>query len=145
MTKGIKTQVMQFSFIGISNAAIDILSLNALLFLWPTTQNYLLLLFNTISYLLAILNSYFWNTKYTFNNHSKINIKEMTLFVIQAIIALAISNLVFILSIELLNRQTIFSISSFLNQNIAKGLAMLLSSTASFFFMKFFVFRKKNM
>ncbi|MBM7571000.1 GtrA family protein [Aquibacillus albus] len=144
MAKKLRTQMMQFGFIGISNAIVDIVSLNVLLWIWPTTQSSLLFVFNTIAYILTIINSYIWNTKYTFSHRANIDTKEISLFILQATIALVISNLVFIGAFRLLVDQTFISIPVFISQNIAKGLAMFLSSSASFFFMKFFVFRKKD-
>ncbi|GAA5417134.1 hypothetical protein Pryu01_02195 [Paraliobacillus ryukyuensis] len=142
MAKRFKWQVVQFSAIGISNAAVDILSLNLLLIIWPTTDATILLLFNTISYTLAIINSYIWNTKYTFKHHAFFSKRELLLFIGQAIIALGISNLVFLGIFELLEFQSLIDIPIFVIQNISKGAAMFLSSTASFILMKFIVFTK---
>ncbi|WP_138418480.1 GtrA family protein [Aquibacillus sediminis] len=144
MAKKVKVQVLQFGFIGVTNAIVDIVSLNILLFIWPTTQSNLLFVFNTIAYTLAIVNSYIWNKKYTFSHRANSGAKEMILFIIQAIIALVISNLVFIGMVQLLTKQSLMQIPMFINQNIAKGTAMFLSSSASFFLMKFFVFRKSH-
>ncbi|EIM06934.1 hypothetical protein A1A1_08199 [Planococcus antarcticus DSM 14505] len=51
-------QPLQFTAIGISNAAIDIGSLNLPLLLHPTDHGVLLVLSNTIAYCLAMGNSY---------------------------------------------------------------------------------------
>ncbi|MDC3417899.1 GtrA family protein [Aquibacillus salsiterrae] len=144
MAKKLKTQVLQFGFIGASNAVVDILSLNILLLIWPTKGTGMLLTFNTISYILAIINSYIWNTKFTFSHRATSDTREMFLFIIQASIALVISNLVFIGAFQLLEVQPLLPIPSFINQNIAKGLAMFLSSTASFLLMRYLVFRKRE-
>lgn len=142
MAKKFKTQLVQFGFIGISNAAVDIITLNILLFIWPTEKSSLLLLFNTLAYILTIINSYFWNSKYTFSHHANTDSKEMMLFIIQATIALIISNVVFLGTLKLLSLQTL--LPTFLNQNIAKGIAMFLSSSASFILMKYFVFKQRG-
>ncbi|WP_182201296.1 GtrA family protein [Paraliobacillus salinarum] len=142
MAKQMKWQVAQFSVIGGSNALVDILSLNILLAIWPSTNHNILLLFNTIAYLLAIFNSYIWNTKYTFRHRSFFGRKELSLFILQAMIALGVSNLVFLGLFEILEFQTIIHFSGFVKQNISKGMAMFLSSTTSFFLMKYFVFNK---
>ncbi|WLR52794.1 GtrA family protein [Bacillus tianshenii] len=134
-------QFAQFGFIGILNALVDIGSLNLLLWLFPTDERALLVTYNTISYTLAILNSYFWNSKLTFKHHAAYTKREKVAFVIQALVALLISNIVFISVVQLLE---LTSLRPFVARNISKGLAMFLSSTASFFFMKFFVFKKKG-
>lgn len=141
MAKRFRWQVLQFSAIGGSNAFVDIVSLNVLLGIWPTNDPTLLILFNTISYTLTIINSYIWNTKYTFRHRAYFNRKEIMLFIGQAIIALGISNLVFLGIFSALDVQTFISFPQFIYQNIAKGSAMFLSSTASFFLMKFMVFK----
>ncbi len=132
-------QVVQFSMIGVLNALVDIGSLNLLLLIWPTGDHEVLLLFNSIAYTLAIINSYIWNSRLTFRKHAVNNWREKTHFFVQAGISLLISNAVFLISIDILS---LLSFPLWMIHNMAKGLAMFLSSTASFFFMKFFVFRR---
>ncbi|WP_066175745.1 GtrA family protein [Bacillus marinisedimentorum] len=132
-------QFMQFSAIGVMNAAVDIVSLNILLFLFPTKNDILLTVYNTTAYSLAVLNSYFFNSRLTFK-HGKRTGGVKWKFVAQALVSLGISNLVFIGSIELLGAYT--GLRIFIIHNISKALAMLLSFSASFFFMKYLVFTK---
>ncbi|RKQ33527.1 GtrA family protein [Oceanobacillus halophilus] len=132
-------QVLQFSLIGGLNALIDIGSLNLLLLFWPTENSLFLLLFNTIAYLLAITNSYIWNSNWTFRKTSSKNRKEAVYFLIQALASLIISNIVFVGGAFLL---AILAIPTIAEQNIAKGSAMIISSAASFIFMRYFVFKK---
>ncbi|WP_067729466.1 GtrA family protein [Oceanobacillus damuensis] len=134
-------EIMQFSAIGGSNALIDIGALNLMLFVWPTNDNQLLLLFNTIAYTLAVTNSYVFNANLTFRKRSIKNKKEIIFFSIQALASLIISNIVFIGGSALLG---LLPIPVLLQHNIAKGAAMVLSSSASFFFMRYFVFQGKT-
>ncbi|WP_117168956.1 GtrA family protein [Paraliobacillus sediminis] len=144
MAKKIKWQALQFSTIGISNAVVDISLLNILLWIWPTTDSQFLLIFNTFAYTCAIINSYIWNTKYTFSHRAYFNKKELGWFIIQAFIALLINNGTFIGLMDIFAVQTVINIPSFLARNIAKGMAMFLSSTASFFLMRYLVFKKEE-
>ncbi|QDP41023.1 GtrA family protein [Radiobacillus deserti] len=144
MAKKAGGQVLQFSFIGLTNAIVDLASLNLFLWIWPTEEAGLLLLFNTISYTLAIINSYFWNAKYTFGHHAKTDTREISLFIIQAIIALGISNAVFIGLMWVFHLPGMMYFPLFIESNISKAMAMILSSTTSFFLMKFFVFRNRT-
>ncbi|SHN28231.1 GtrA family protein [Gracilibacillus kekensis] len=131
-------QFFQFSMIGASNAIIDIGALNILLLLFHTENRVILLVFNTIAYSLAILNSYIWNASITFKRTSEGNAYQRFSFIVQAIVSLVISNGVFI------GAHTLFmamDMPSWWNYNLAKLLAMVLSSLASFFMVKFFVFR----
>ncbi|WP_010529717.1 GtrA family protein [Lentibacillus jeotgali] len=131
-------QFLQFGVIGFANAGIDIGTLNLLLILFHTDDRMLLLLYNTIAYTLAVANSYFWNASITFKRSAKGNNRQRILFIIQGIISLGVSNLIFLGVNEVLDYT---AVPSWLRYNIAKGLAMFLSFLASFFMMKYFVFK----
>ncbi len=131
-------QLFQFSIIGASNALIDIGTLNLLLLLFHSDNRFILLLFNTISYSLAVLNSYLCNATITFKRTSEGSAYQRLAFIVQAIVSLIISNIVFIGAHELF---VMIDMPSWWNYNIAKLSAMLLSSIASFFMVKFFVFK----
>ncbi|RKQ12891.1 GtrA family protein [Oceanobacillus bengalensis] len=135
----IVVQAILFSLIGGLNALIDIGSLNLILYFWPTENSLYLLLFNTIAYILAVTNSYLWNSNLTFRKNASKNKRELTLFIIQAFVSLMISNVVFVGGAFLLG---ILPIPTIAEQNIAKGTAMIISSAASFLFMRYYVFRK---
>ncbi|MDO6654934.1 GtrA family protein [Anaerobacillus sp. 1_MG-2023] len=134
--KGSK-QVMSFSVIGVMNALVDIGALNLLMLLFPTDDRIQLIIYNTISYVLAIINSYFWNAKLTFPSKAIHDKKQVLLFLVQAIIALGISNLVFYGALLIFEWITL---PRYIERNISKGLAMFLSSASSFFMMKHLVF-----
>lgn len=140
--KGSK-QVMSFSAIGIMNALVDIGALNLLMLLFPTDDRIQLILYNTIAYTLAITNSYFWNAKLTFPSKSIHDKKQIIWFLVQAVIALGVSNLVFYGALFLFDLEWMSFIPKYIERNIAKGLAMLLSSASSFFMMKHLVFPHK--
>ncbi|WP_166000019.1 GtrA family protein [Bacillus sp. Cs-700] len=130
-------QVMSFSAIGVMNALVDIGALNLLMLFFPTDDRIQLIMYNTISYVLAIINSYFWNAKLTFPSKAIHDRKQVLLFVVQAVIALGISNLVFYGALLIFEW---ISLPRYIERNISKGLAMLLSSASSFFMMKHLVF-----
>ncbi|SFM45803.1 Putative flippase GtrA (transmembrane translocase of bactoprenol-linked glucose) [Gracilibacillus orientalis] len=136
--KSDRFQFFQFSIIGVSNALIDIAVLNVLLLLFHTEKTALLIVYNSISYSLAILNSYIWNASITFKRASKGDSYQRFAFFIQALISLGISNLVFLGANSLF---AIIEIPNWWRYNLSKGLAMGLSSLASFFMIKYFVFR----
>ncbi|WP_270180703.1 GtrA family protein [Alkalihalobacillus sp. CinArs1] len=136
--KGSK-QVISFSAIGIMNALVDIGALNLLMLLFPTDDRIQLIFYNTIAYTLAITNSYFWNAKLTFPSKAIHDRKQVILFLIQAVIALGVSNLVFYGALFLFDLKWL-SFPNYIERNIAKGLAMFLSSASSFFMMKHIVF-----
>ncbi|GGK06593.1 hypothetical protein GCM10007063_31470 [Lentibacillus kapialis] len=131
-------QFLQFGVIGFANAGIDIGTLNLLLIFFHTDDRMLLLLYNTIAYSLAVANSYFWNASITFKRSAKGNNRQRILFIIQGLVSLGVSNLVFLGTNELLDYT---AVPNWLRYNIAKGLAMFLSFLASFFMVKYFVFK----
>jgi putative flippase GtrA len=132
-------QFTQFSLIGIINGAIDLIVLNVLLMIWHTQNVFDLTLINSLAYALAVINSYYWNAKLTFRWHSLFSTREKMLFAAQATISLIISNVVFLLFIHWFG---FFPIPLWVVQNASKGLSMATSSTCSFFFMKYFVFKQ---
>ena len=134
-------QFAQFSLIGGLNALVDLGTLNLLLFLWPTKDVFVLFLYNSIAYTMAILNSYLLNSRLTFRHCAMFSAREKISFGLQATCSLLISNGIFLFATFLLE---FFPIPLWLVYNISKTLSMALSSTASFFFMKYFVFRKKQ-
>ena len=134
-------QLLQFSMIGMINGLIDIGVFNGFLLIKPTTAAYTLILYNSAAYVLAVLNSYIWNSKITFSNYSRRTKREVLLFFIQAAISLGISNGVLLLSFRF---GTLQQLPILLYQNISKAAAMLLSSLTSFFLMKYIVFSNKK-
>jgi putative flippase GtrA len=123
------------------NGVIDLVVLNLLLWYWSTTTAIGLFIINSIAYILAVLNSYFWNSRLTFRANAFLTSRVKIKFVIQAAVSLVISNGVFLLFIYLFGR---FSLPLWVDQNASKGLSMAVSSTASFFFMKFYVFFRRE-
>lgn len=134
-------EYFNYCIVGISCAVIDLGVLNGFLYFFPTNHPYWLSFYNSIAYSLAVLNSYIWNSKYTFKVRK--NKKQLIAFIIQALVSLMIANLVFIFGLWLFGFIYIFPI--WVKTNLAKVISMFLSSTASFIFNKFIVFRKKPM
>ncbi|MDB4867144.1 MAG: hypothetical protein JWR03_1477 [Cohnella sp.] len=139
-----KTGILQFahfSLIGAVNAVLDLTVLNVLLLLWRHANTWELILINSLAYAVAVLNSYIWNTRLTFRRESVFSRREKTLFTVQAVVSLFISNGVFVLFTYWLGFS---SFPMWLVHNGAKGISMALSSICSFFLMKAFVFKRIN-
>lgn len=131
-------QRMQFTVIGLANAAVDIGSLNLLLLLFYTEDRGTLLLYNTIAYTLAITNSYIWNSFFTFRETAKGTAKQRIKFILQGLLSLGINNGVFLASNTLFQ---FLGVPVWIRHNLAKGLAMFASFAASYFMMKYMVFK----
>ncbi|MBB6734470.1 GtrA family protein [Cohnella zeiphila] len=136
--KKISVQFAHFSLIGLMNGAIDLLLLNVLLAVWHTTNPLALIVINSVAYAGAVLNSYYWNAKFTFRRESQFSAKEKTAFAVQALVSLLISNIVFISFVYLLNFS---ALPVWMIENGSKGISMMLSSLCSYFFMRLFVFK----
>ena|SRR5579875_2448111 len=131
----------KFLAVGTSNAIIDIGVLNGCLLIGPSKSPFTLLVYNSIAVVCAIMNSYVWNRRWTFRDVAADTLKERALFILQALINIALNNitLVWISTYLIFSKSVPFIVSS----NAAKGLAMLISSLISYLFMRFLVFCRK--
>lgn len=134
-------QTLQFTIIGASNALVDIGSLNLLLLVHPTDQGSTLTLFNTLAYCLAVGNSYIWNSRITFRHASKGSNKQRLGFFLQGLVSLLINNGIFL--VFNLFFQTI-GMPAWIRHNLSKILAMFASFLASFFMIKYLVFKDRE-
>jgi putative flippase GtrA len=132
----------KFSLVGLSNAAVDIGVLNMFLWLQPTREPGLLFLFNGIALVLANANSYLWNTMWTFRGQSNPGPRQTTLFIVQAIANITVSNGIFFALIRPLLTDT--DIPAYLVGNVAKVISIVVASTMSFFLMRYLVFSRKR-
>lgn len=133
-------EYFRYCIVGISCAILDLAALNGLLYFFPTEKTAMLTLYNSAAYGLAVLNSYIWNSKFTFQ--VKKTKKQFIAFIVQALICLLIANLIFLLGLWLFSLFSDFP--KWIETNVSKAISMYLSSTASFLFNKFIVFRKKR-
>lgn len=135
-------QILKYSIIGLSCSTLDLGILNGLLYFFPTSHRGTLTLYNSIAYGFAVMNSYIWNSRYTFHHKSTHSYKQFISFVIQAITSLIINDVVFVVGIDLLNAWSFMP--KWASTNTAKLTSMFCSSFSSFFFNKYFVFRTKR-
>lgn len=132
----------KFSMVGLLNAVVDIGVLNLFLWLQPTREPGLLLLYNGVALVLANANSYVWNTMWTFRGRSEHGLRQTTLFVLQAVLNIAVSSGIFWALIHSLLTDT--DIPAYLVGNVAKIISVLVASTMSFFLMRYLVFSRKR-
>ncbi len=132
----------KFSVVGLSNAAVDIGVLNLFLWLQPTREVYLLVIFNGIALVLANANSYVWNTLWTFRGRAEHDLRQGVLFALQALINIGVSNTLFWALIHPLIVNT--EIPTYLVGNVAKIASVLVASTISFFILRYVVFSRKR-
>jgi putative flippase GtrA len=133
-------QYVRFSLVGLSNAIVDLGILNLLLRIRPTTDPFLLVLDNTIAVAAAILNSYIWNSRWTFRPAATGSSRERVLFVAQGILNVAVNDLVLLGMTAVLEPRE--DLGYLVISNLAKLVAMLTASTLSFFLLRTIVFRR---
>lgn len=132
----------KFTLVGLANAVVDIGTLNLFLWLAPTRDPSLLALYNGVALVLANLNSYFWNTRWTFRGRAqRRDPRQRLLFTLQALFNICISNGLFFLLIRPVLVYT--DIPAYLAGNVAKLISVVVASTISFFLLRYVVFSRK--
>ena len=132
----------KFSVVGLSNAAIDIGVLNLFLWLEPTREVSMLVLFNGVALVLANLNSYLWNTLWTFRARAEHDARQIVLFALQALVNIGISNGLFWAPVHPIVANT--DVPTYLAGNVAKIISVTVASTVSFFIMRYVVFSRRR-
>ena len=138
--KTTEVKYAQFSLVGGSNALVDLGVLNLLLLIWPTRSPEVLVVFNVAALVLTNANSYLWNTLWTFRYRARHDARQVGLFTAQGLLNVTVGGLVLWLVARLLVAYT--TLSPMIGGNVAKVVSMVVASTLSFLFLRFFVFRK---
>lgn len=134
-------QFVQFAFIALLNMAVTVGVMNGLLSIHPNPDDIILAVFNSLSYVLAVLNSYFWNSRVTFKASANGTNNQRLWFLTQALANLGINHLVFLAANGLLAP---FALPNWIRYNASLGIAGIISSLSSFLFIKYFVFTEMN-
>jgi len=132
----------KFSIVGLSNAAIDVGVLNLFLWLEPTREVPQLVLYNGVALALANLNSYLWNTLWTFRGRDEHDTRQIVLFALQVLVNIGISNALFWALVHPIIIYT--DVPTYLASNVAKIISVTVSSTISFFIMRYVVFSHRR-
>jgi len=133
---------MKFVSVGLGNAFIDLGVFNGLYFIWPTKDVGQLVVYNTLAVGSAILNSYFWNTRWTFRDRVRHKgsgaSRQRVLFLVQSVGNIVVNDLILgFIAPAILH---LHAMPTYMANNIAKLLAMFLASLTSFLMMKLVVF-----
>ncbi|HEX2740906.1 MAG TPA: GtrA family protein [Rubrobacter sp.] len=132
----------KFTIVGLSNSVIDIGVLNLFLWLQPTREVYLLVIYNAIALVLANLNSYVWNTLWTFRSRAEHDLRQIVLFALQVLVNVVVSSGLFWALIHPIIVYT--EVPTYLAGNVAKIISVTVASTISFFIMRYVVFSRKR-
>ena len=133
----------KFTVVGFLNALVDIGTLNLFLWLASTRDPVLLTLYNGVALVLANLNSYVWNTRWTFRSRAKRrDPRQRVLFALQALVNVAVSNGLFFVLVHPVLVYT--DVPAYLAGNVAKIISVVVASTLSFFVLRYVVFSRKR-
>jgi len=132
----------KFSIVGLSNSIIDIGVLNLFLWLEPTREVSLLVIYNGVALVLANLNSYIWNSLWTFRGRAEHDLRQIVLFALQVLVNIGVSNVLFWALVHPVIVYT--EVPTYLAGNVAKIISITVASTISFFIMRYVVFSRKR-
>mgnify|MGYP000874966741 CR=1 FL=1 len=121
---------VKFNIVGIMNTLLD-LGIFALLTWSGLGEGWS----KTISYSCGVLNSYFWNSRWTFKQERQNTPKEFLLFVLVNLVSYGVARLVLSLSLTWLN---------IADANIRNLIATPASVLVNFIGNRLFVFKKKS-
>ena len=133
----------KFTVVGLINALVDVGTLNLFLLFLPTRDPSVLALYNGVALVLANLNSYVWNTRWTFKGRAKRrNLRQRVLFTVQALLNISVSNGLFFVLVRPVLIYT--DVPAYLAGNVAKVISVVVASTISFFVLRYVVFTRKR-
>jgi len=134
-------QFGKFFMVGILNTGIDFLVLNFLMWMTQTYKGTPIVIFGTISFCVAVTNSYFLNKYWTFGDKSKEQApKQFVKFLSVSIVGLVLNNSIIYSITTFVN--PVFGLSPVLWANFAKVIATGVVLMWNFGGYKLFVFKK---
>ena len=134
-------QFSRFVTVGVTNSIVDFGVFNLLFAVYPTRNIQVLVLYNSIAVALAILNSYLWNTRWTFRAgvvQGSRGHRQRILFIAQALLNVGVNDVVVAVLTRLLLYQTFLNATD--SSNLSKLVAMIVASLSSFLIMKYVVY-----
>src|SRR5260221_11514913 len=137
----ILVQFIRFCVVGGLNTSVDVLVFNLLVWGLPTHDSGLLVVYNSLSYLIGAVNSFCWNKLWTFKQRSSATNDQLARFALVASLGIICNDTFLWLATTIL---TSLSLNSFLWINVAKVSAIAGSIAVSYVGMRFSVFNKKE-
>jgi putative flippase GtrA len=132
----------KFSVVGMANGAVDLVVLNLLFFAYPTRVPWLFATYNLVALVCANVSSYFLNTRWTFKEWARHDLRQRVLFVLQALVNVGVSNVLFWVAVRTVFGYT--SISAFAGGNLAKIASTTVTSLLAYFMLRHLVFSPRR-
>ncbi|MDP3014962.1 MAG: GtrA family protein [bacterium] len=133
-------QIAKFAAVGGLNTLLDLGVLNVLILISGIAAGYWYPVFKGISFVIANINSYFWNKHWTFGVSDSANIKEFSQFLTVSIIGFGINISAASLMVNIIGAPENISLERW--ANIGALSATMISLIWNFIGYKFFVFKK---
>ncbi len=130
-------QLVRFGFVGGLNTVIDILAFNLLLWALPTGSATMLIVYNSLAYLIGAANSFYCNKLWTFEQRSQVTRRQVLRFALVTALGILCNDLFLLLATWTLSR---LSLDGVLWTNGAKVCAIAGSFLVSYIGMRFMVF-----
>jgi putative flippase GtrA len=134
-------QFIRFGLVGGLNTLLDLLVLNSLLWLFPTTNMIIMLLFNSCAYSIGAIESFLFNKYWTFRYYESIAWSEVKRFIIITLLGIGCNNLIIWLANYLFHP---LRTNTFLWTNVAKLIAIAGTVFVSFLGMRLWVFVQRS-
>jgi putative flippase GtrA len=135
-------QLIKFSMVGFANTAVDFGILNLLMAMTGITSGKNIFFLNSISFVVAVTHSYFWNKFWTFKVKKTEATKEFLQFLIVSIVGLLINGgIVYMITTWI---KPMFGLTEVSWANAGKIVATVISLVWNFIGYKFIVFKKKD-
>jgi putative flippase GtrA len=138
MIQSMKTiwQIIKFVVVGVSNTAIDFAVLNTLIFATGVASGFPFVIFKASSFLIAVVNSYVWNKKWTFKSDRKV----FTQFLVIASIGFGLNVAAAAFIVNVIGPQ--FGLPEKIWANVGAAIGTGVVMTSNFIGYKFLVFKK---
>src|SRR5690242_7156089 len=91
---GLFRQVLRFGLVGGLNTLVDVLILNGLLLLFPTSSTSILLAYNSLAYSIGAVNSFLLNKYWTFGQRQRTTCKELVRFTLTTLCGIGWSSII---------------------------------------------------
>src|SRR5260370_7406537 len=98
----IVAQFLRFCAVGGLNTFVDVFAFNLLIWVFPTQDSGLLVIFNSLAYLIGAVNSFCWNKLWTFRHRSEASNDQFARFSLVTSLSFISNNPFLFLSTNLL-------------------------------------------
>ena len=138
---GLLVQLLRFCIVGGLNTFVDVLAFNLLVWGLPTHDSGLLVVYNSLAFMIGAVNSFCWNKIWTFKQRSSATNDQLTRFALVTSLGIICNDAFLWLATTILNS---LSLNGFLWVNVAKISAIAGSVAVSYMGMRFSVFTKNE-